>query len=117
AVVVPVRDSCVAHHAIGGFDIAEVEQLAGNEPALDPPLVGIERLSGVGQQRQDPIGGVFRLVGAAQILGAAEDITGVALCLARYRIEHCLGVGRLGDDGDARLGDDGSIAAGTVGGA
>ena len=111
AVVVLLRDRGVAHDAIGGLGIVEVEQLAGNEPALDPPLVAVDRLRRVGRYRQDQLGGVRRLVGAAQILGAAEHITGVALCLPRHRIEHRLGVGRLRDHGDARLGDGGGVAA------
>src|SRR5215510_12841455 len=49
AVVVFVRDRGVAGDAIGGLDFTEIEQLAGNESALDPPLVGIERLSVLGR--------------------------------------------------------------------
>src|SRR5262249_59389810 len=78
AVVILVRDRGVARDAIGGLGFAEVEQLAGNEPALDPPLVGIERLAGVGRHRQDPFGGVVCLIGSAQILSSAADITYVA---------------------------------------
>jgi hypothetical protein len=50
AVVVFVRNRGVARDAIGGLGFAEVEQLACNEPALDPPLVAIERLSVVRRQ-------------------------------------------------------------------
>src|SRR5882672_2995240 len=37
-IIVPGRDRRVARDLVGGFGIVVVEQLAGNQPALDPPL-------------------------------------------------------------------------------
>ena len=47
AVVVLARDRGVARDPIGGLGVADVEQLAGNEPPLDPPLVGVDGLAGI----------------------------------------------------------------------
>src|SRR5262245_62353196 len=74
AVVVLAGNGGIPRDAIGGLGIANVEQLAGNEPTLDPPLVGIERLSGIGWQRQDQLRGLARLIGAAEELDTVEDV-------------------------------------------
>src|SRR5258708_37442344 len=66
----------VTRDAVGSFGVADVEQLAGDEPALDPPLVGIDRLPVFGWQRQDPVGSLTCLVGVAEKLDAAEDVAG-----------------------------------------
>src|SRR5260370_31940428 len=114
-VVVLAGNRGLTRDPIGSFGVADVEQLAGDEPALDPPLVGIDRLPVLGGQRQDPLGGVTCLVGAAKELDAAEDVAGVAVRLGPHGVQQRLGVLRLADDGDACLGDHGSIAAGAVG--
>jgi hypothetical protein len=49
SVVVLFWNCRVPRNAIGGLVLADVEQLARHEPALDPPLVGIERLSVIGR--------------------------------------------------------------------
>ena len=115
AVVVPARDGGVARDTIGGLGLAEIEQLAGNEPPLDPPLVGVDRLSVVGWNGQDQLGGLFRLVGAAEQLDAAEDVTDVAMRVRRHRVKQGGRVGGLLDHRDARVGDHRGVAAGAIG--
>ena len=117
AVVVFARDHRVARDAIGGLILIEVEKLAGDQPPLDPPLIGVDRLAGVVRHRQDQLGGLGCLVGATKKLGAAENVSDVAMRFRRRCIEQRLGVRGLVDHGDARPGDDGRIAAGAIGGA
>ena len=117
------RDSCPgwrygrrARDPIGGLGVAEVEQLSRDQPPLDPPLVGVDRLRRIVRQRQDQFGGLGRLVVAAQQLDAAEDQADVAARLRRrHRVEQRLGVRRLLDHRDAGLGDGRCVAAGAVG--
>src|SRR5881275_3131636 len=84
AEVVLAGNGGITHDPVGSFDIAVVEQLAGDEPALDPPLVGVDRLAVLGWQRQDPFGGLTCLVSAAEKLGAAEDVASIAVRFGRH---------------------------------
>ncbi len=115
AVVVAGRDGGGACDAIGGLGIAEVEQLSGDKPPLDPPLVAVERLPRIVGDRQHQLGSFRRLLVAAQPLGAAEDIADVAARLRGHPVELRLGVGCLFDNCDTGLGDDGRVAADAIG--
>src|SRR6266700_63540 len=97
AVVVFAGNRGLTRDPVGSFGVADVEQLAGDEPALDPPLVGIDRLSVLGGQRQNPFGGLTCLVSAAEKLGAAEDVASIAVRFGRHRVEQRLGVRCLAD--------------------
>src|SRR5437660_12044205 len=89
-VVVLAGNGGITHDPVGSFDVADVEQLAGDQPALDPPLVGIDRLAVPGCQRQNPFRGLTCLVSAAEYLSAAEAVPRVALRLRRDRVEQSL---------------------------
>ena len=117
AVVVLARDHGVARDAIGGLILIEVEKLAGDQTPLDPPLIRVDRLAGVVRHRQDQLGGLGCLVGTTKKLGAAENVSDVAMRFRRCCIEQRLGVRGFVDHGDARPGDDRRIAAGAIGGA
>ena len=114
AIILPLRDYGVAGDAVGLCGVAAVEHVAGGQPPLDPPLVGIDDPR-IARHRQDHVGGLDVAVGAAQPLRQAELVADVAAGRRRHRIERRLGVLGLLDDGDARLGDGRHVAAGAVG--
>src|SRR5262249_23647814 len=70
-VVFPARNSRVARDLISGLGVIVVEQLAGNQPALDPPLVGVDRGRGVARDGEDKRCCLGGPVGAPQPLRAA----------------------------------------------
>jgi hypothetical protein len=49
-----------------------IEQLAREQPALDPPLVGVIDLGDLMRRRERQLGSLGDLVGAPQQLNAAE---------------------------------------------
>ena len=114
AIILPLRDYGVAGDAVGLGGVAAVEHIAGGEPPLDPPLVGIDHTR-IARHRQDHVGCLDVAIGAAQPLREAELVADVAARRRRHRIERRLGVLGLVDDGDARLGDGRHVAAGAVG--
>ena len=115
AIVVALGHSGVARDAVGLRGVAEVEHVAGGEPALDPPLIGVDRLRRIARHRQDQLAGFGHTVVAPQPLRQAEDVAEVAARLGRHRVERGLGIAGLLDDRDARLGDRRRVAAGAVG--
>ena len=90
---------------IGHFGVAEIEQLACHQPALDPPLIDIDELRRVARRGGNPLRGLGDLVGAPQPLNAAEHVAGVVARRLRHRIEQRLGIAGFVDDGGARIGD------------
>ena len=105
AVVLVDRRRRAIGDLIGHAGIAEIEQLARNEPPLDPPLIEIAEPCRVMRHPDHPLRGFGDLVGAAQPLDAAEHIAGVVPGGFRDGFEQCFGVAGLVDDGGARLGD------------
>ena len=93
-VVFLARNGGIACDAIGRLEVAEVEQLAGNEPALDPPLVGIDGLRMIGRHGQDQLAGLGRPVSAAEKLDVAENVADIAMRFPRHCVEQRLGVAR-----------------------
>ena len=60
AVVLLAGQRRVARDAIGGLGVAVIEQLAGDQPPLDPPLVAVDRLAVIVRHRQHQLGGFGR---------------------------------------------------------
>ena len=105
AIVFVGRCGAAGGDLVGRLGIAEVEQFAGDEPPLDPPLVDIAEPVRLVRRRKHPPRGLGDLVGATQPLDAAERIAGIMPSHSRHRIEQRLGLGGFIDDGGARLGD------------
>ena len=105
AVILVIRRRGAVGDLIGHFDIAEVEQLAREQPPLDPPLIDIAQRRRIVRRRDHPAAGLVDLVAAAQQLRAAENIAGVVLGRRRHGFEQRLGVAGLVDDRGARFGD------------
>ena len=81
------RRQRVARHHVGGLILFEIEQLAGNEAPLDPPLIEIVLLRGATRGCLQQPCRFDRLVLAAQPLCLVEQVSGVAACALRHGIE------------------------------
>ena len=90
---------------VGELIVAEIEQLARNQPPLDPPLIDIADPFRLARRAGHPLSGFHDLVAAAQPLGATEDITGIVPALCRDFFQQSLGLARFVDDGGPRLAD------------
>ena len=55
AVVVLGRHGGVARDPIGGLELVEIKQLACDQPALDPPFVGVDGLAVIVRQGEDQL--------------------------------------------------------------
>ena len=105
------------HHRVGGPGIAAVEQLAGDEAALDPPFVPVGEHHRVAGDAGHHLGGLLGLAGVAQVLGAGEQVGRVAAQSGRHRLEQLAGRSGFGHHRDAGLDQSGVIRAGPLGGA
>src|SRR4051794_7352376 len=115
AVIFLARGQGIARHPIGGFVVADVEELARDQSPLDPPLIGVERLWRFARDRKDERSRLFDLVGTPQPLGTAEDVADVALRISRHGVEQGLGVRRFLDNADAGCSNKERIAAEAMG--
>ena len=105
AVILVIRRRGAVGDLIGHLDVAEVEQLARQEPPLDPPLIDVTQHGRIVRRRDHPTAGLVDLVFAAQELRAAINIAGIVLSRRRHGFEQRLGVAGLVDDRGARFGD------------
>src|ERR1700751_2970037 len=72
AIILVFRQSGRIDHFIGEPGVAEVEQFAGDQPALYPPLIRVAKSRGIMRRRQQQLSGLDDLVGTPQPLDAAE---------------------------------------------
>ena len=75
----------VRANPVGGARIAEIENLAGDKPPLDPPFVAVDDRDRVARGREQDIGRLADLVGPAQHLDLREEIAGVGAQRRRHR--------------------------------
>jgi hypothetical protein len=101
----------VPHDPIGLRCGVGIEQLAREQPALDPPLVGVMDLGNLMRRREHQLGGLGDLVGAPQQLNAAEQHAGVLMGARRQTLDQGLCVGSLFIDRGPCLDDGGLVAA------
>ena len=83
---------------------ADVEHLARQQPPLDPPFVEIVQAARILRRAQHQLGGLGKLLLAAQQLDPGEGVAGIAVQFARHRVEQGPEVRALLVGGDARLG-------------
>ncbi len=105
------------HHSIGRRGVADVEKLARDQPALDPPLVGVDDLGDVARRPEHVLGGLGDLVGAAQQLNVAEQEAGIPVGARRQILEQRLGIRSLRVERRAHLRNSRLDTAETIGGA
>ena len=105
----------LARHRVGGLGVAEVEELARHDPALDPPLVAVDQHVRVARRRGEHRGGGLGLVGPAEVLRPGEDVGRVAAQRRRHRGERGRGAGGLVLDGPAGAHEAGIGAARVAG--
>ena len=107
----------VARDQIGVPALADVEHLARQQAPLDPPFVDIVEAGRVPRRAEHELGRLGELLFAAEQLDPAEDVTGIAVQLARHRVQQRPGVGGLAIGGDARPGERDVSRAQSLGGA
>ena len=116
AVVVARGFGRIARHLVGGLRVADVEQLAGEQAALDPPFVGIVALIELLWQRAQQRHRLGDVIAAPEHLQAGELVADVVAGRRRHGFEQGL-VAVLAKHRDAGLGDGRLVAAEAFGGA
>ena len=96
----PLRD-----HAVGREGVAEIEQLARHDPALDPPLLAIIDLGEVAGRGQQHLRGLGDLVLVPQKVRVQEQIAGVLARVRRHGVEQFPDIAGLAVERDVRLRD------------
>src|SRR6202030_523837 len=91
---------------IGGLGVAEIEQLAGQLAARDPPLIGVMDQRGIVRRGQRELGSFAVLLLAVQPDDPAEDEAGIVVRIARNLVDQGLGVGGLVVGGGTGFGND-----------
>ena len=76
-----------ARHAVGGLGVAEIEELASDDPTLDPPLIAVDEDVGIGGGSGEDSRSLDRLVGPAQVLRARQDVGGIVAQRGRHGIQ------------------------------
>jgi hypothetical protein len=99
------RRRCVARDQVGRLRLADVEQLARQQPPLHPPLVEVIETRRVMRDGQHQLPGLGDLVVAPQPLQAGKEIARIVPRLHWHRLEQRLGVARFLGDRDACFGD------------
>ncbi len=111
------RKGCVARDQIGSAAFTDVEHLARQQATLNPPFVQIVQAARVLGRAHHQLGCLGEFLFAAEQLDIAEQVAGIAMQLARNRIEQGARVGRLLVSGNARFRQGHLIGAQPLGGA
>jgi hypothetical protein len=100
-----LRRGSIARDPERGLRIAGIEQLAGQQPPLVPPFVGVVYRCRRRRRGEHCLRRLIDLVTAAQPLRERKQISGVALRLGGHRVEQRFCLGRLVDHRLMRLDD------------
>ena len=101
---------------VGEARIADIDELAGDDPALDPPFVAIHQDIAVGGGGGEDSCGFHRLVGSAQVLRPRQDVGRIAAERRRHGVQRGGGRRTLVFHGTAGADQTGVAAAGIGGG-
>ena len=93
------------YHAIGRAGVAQIEQLAGHDAALDPPFLAVMDLGEIAGRGQQHLRRLGNLVLMTQKVRVREQIAGILPCVRRHGVEELPRIAALAVDRDARLRD------------
>src|SRR5262249_35437487 len=105
----------LSRHTIGGVGIVFVEQLAHQQPALQPPLIEIDQQVWILRRTENELASLFNTIALPQPLHVSKDVAGLAARGCGYRIEQRLYVSGLAKHGCARAANREIVAAEPLG--